>query len=187
MSERATKSGIAAEAQSKIFSKFEPELSAVILRWVATITGEQFDTNGNPANFCQVFRNGVLLCKLANSLAPGSVKKINESKLAFKEMENISFFLGFADKHINKTELFQTVDLYEAQDPNAVLTCLSALARKADKVFGKPGIGPKESEGSKREWTDAQLRESQSVIGLQMGSNKGASQSGMTFGNTRHM
>jgi len=41
------------------------------------------------------------------------VKKINESKLAFKEMENISFFLDFANKHISKTELFQTVDLYE--------------------------------------------------------------------------
>jgi len=33
-------------------------------------------------------------------------------------------------------ELFQTVDLYEGQDPNSVLVCLAALARKSEKVFG---------------------------------------------------
>lgn len=106
--------------------------------------------------------------------------------MAFKKMENISFFLEFAEKCVNKAELFQTVDLYEAQDPNSVLVCLSALARKAYQLFGKPALGPKETKGEKREWTKEQLY-GDGVIGLQMGSNKGASQSGMIMGNTRHM
>ncbi len=44
-----------------------------------------------------------------------------------------------------------------------------------------------ESEAEKRNWTEEQLRSGDSIIGLQMGSNKGASQSGMIMGNTRHM
>jgi len=44
---------------------------------------------------------------------PGSVKKINVSKFAFNEMENIAFFLQFAKYYVSSTELFQTVDLYE--------------------------------------------------------------------------
>ena len=65
--------------------------------------------------------------------------------MAFKQMENISFFLAFAEKHIAKSELFQTVDLYEGQDPNAVLICLASLARKSEEAFNKPGLGPKVS------------------------------------------
>lgn len=63
--------------------------------------------------------------------------------MAFKQMENISFFLSFAEKHVAKSELFQTVDLFEGQDPNAVVVCLSSLARKSEELFGKPGPGPK--------------------------------------------
>lgn len=66
--------------------------------------------------------------------------------MAFKQMENISFFLSFAQRYIAKLELFQTVDLFEGQDPNAVVVCLSSLARKSEELFGKPGLGPKVSE-----------------------------------------
>lgn len=82
---------------------------------------------------------------MANALEPGAVKKVNKGTMAFKQMENISFFLEFAGKYIPKTELFQTVDLYEGQDPNAVLICLASLARKSEKLFGKKGLGPKVS------------------------------------------
>lgn len=53
--------------------------------------------------------------------------------------------------------------------------------------FGKPTIGPKEAEKNERHFTEEKLRAGQSIIGLQMGSNKGANQSGINFGNTRHM
>ncbi|CAF0945713.1 unnamed protein product, partial [Brachionus calyciflorus] len=39
----------------------------------------------------------------------------------------------------------------------------------------------------KREFTEEQLRAGQSVIGLQAGSNKGANQSGLSFGLSRHL
>ena len=53
--------------------------------------------------------------------------------------------------------------------------------------YGKPGIGPKEAEKNERHFSEETLRAGQSIIGLQMGSNKGATQSGINFGNTRHM
>ena len=48
-----------------------------------------------------------------------------------------------------------------------------------------PILGPKEAKYSPREFSSDQLKEGLSVIGLQMGTNKGASQAGMTFGKQR--
>jgi len=188
MAERAAKSGIALEAQQKIHSKFDPQLAGQIIRWIEKtgLTGLPSGNTVEADEFIELFRDGQRLCQLANALEPNAIKKVNTSALAFKKMENISFFLSFAEKHVNKTELFQTVDLFEGQDPNAVLVCLSALARKGDK-FGKETIGPKESQGEKRNWSEEQLRAGDSIIGLQMGSNKGANASGLIMGNRRHM
>lgn len=47
------------------------------------------------------------------------------------------------------------------------------------------GFGPKEAEANKRDFTDEQLAQGKNVIGLQMGSNKGASQAGQNFGKAR--
>lgn len=55
------------------------------------------------------------------------------------------------------------------------------MGRKAGaKGFDGPLLGPKEAAENKREFTEEQLKEGQNVIGLQMGSNKGASQAGST-------
>lgn len=43
-----------------------------------------------------------------------------------------------------------------------------------------PGLGPKESEENRREFSEDVQRAGQTVIGLQMGTNRGASQAGMT-------
>ena len=50
-----------------------------------------------------------------------------------------------------------------------------------------PTLGPKEATAQPREWTEEQLKEGQNIIGLQMGSNKGASQAGDHFGRPRQV
>lgn len=50
---------------------------------------------------------------------------------------------------------------------------------------GREGFGKAESKGQTHEWTDEQLKAGQNIIGLQMGSNKGANQSGQNFGKPR--
>lgn len=56
--------------------------------WIETITKEPC-----AGPFGEALRNGVLLCKLVNCISPGSVKRVNESRMPFKQMENISNFL----------------------------------------------------------------------------------------------
>ncbi len=84
---RADKSGFAAEAQNKaclvltpnpfsgsidffhfvgrfqIHSKFDPELAGQILRWVQQNSGESFSTDGDVKNFCEVLKDGTVLCR----------------------------------------------------------------------------------------------------------------------------
>lgn len=184
---RATKSGFAAEAQRKINSKYSEELAAESLEWIKEITKEDFSVNGDMDNFYEILKDGTLLCRLVNCIQAGSVKKINESKMAFKCMENINVFLEVAkNMGVPAQETFQTVDLWERQNLNSVVICLQSLGRKAGN-YGKPSIGPKEAEKNVRNFSDEQMRAGQGVISLQYGSNKGATQSGINFGNTRHM
>lgn len=53
--------------------------------------------------------------------------------------------------------------------------------------FQGPYLGPKMSDENKREFSEEQLRAGEATIGLQAGFNKGASQSGQSFGMSRHM
>lgn len=171
----------------QINSKYSDELANECLEWVKEITGEPINTSGDMDNFFEVLKDGVILCKLVNALKAGSVKKINESKMAFKCMENINAFTEVAKSMgVPNQETFQSVDLWERQNLNAVVICLQSLGRKVGQ-FGKPSIGPKEADKNVRHFTDEQLRAGDTVISLQYGSNKGATQSGITFGNTRHM
>ena len=43
-----------------------------------------------------------------------------------------------------------------------------------------PILGPKESTAQKRDFSEDTLQDGKNVIGLQMGSNRGATQAGMT-------
>lgn len=184
---RAAKSGFAAEAQRKVNAKYSEELAHESLEWIALVTEENISTAGDMDNFYEVLKDGTLLCKLANSIQAGIVKKVNNSTMAFKCMENINAFLEAARQlGVPAQETFQTVDLWERQNLNSVVICLQSLGRKAGN-FGKPSIGPKEAEKQERQWSEEKLKAGQTIIGLQMGSNKGANQSGINFGNTRHM
>ncbi|XP_045462070.1 myophilin [Harmonia axyridis] len=184
---RATKSGFAAEAQRKVNAKYSEELAHESLEWISMVAENPINTAGDMDNFYEVLKDGQILCNLINSIKPGTIKRINKSAMAFKCMENINAFLDAArELGVPAQETFQTVDLWERQNLNSVVICLQSLGRKAGN-YGKPSIGPKEAEKQERQWSEEKLKAGQTIIGLQMGSNKGANQSGINFGNTRHM
>lgn len=184
---RATKSGFAAEAQRKINAKYSDELAQESLEWIKIILGDEFDVSGDMDNFYEVLKDGQVLCRLVNSIKPGAVKRVNNSQMAFKCMENINAFLeAVKELGVPAQETFQTVDLWERQNLNSVVICLQSLGRKAGN-YGKPTIGPKEADKNERHFSEEKLKAGQTIIGLQMGSNKGATQSGIIMGNTRHM
>ena len=62
-----------------------------------------------------------------------------------------------------------------------MIATLFSLGRKAQKNgYEGPVLGPKEAEANPREFSEDQIREGRSVIGLQMGTNQVANQAGMT-------
>lgn len=190
MAERPKGYGMTAELDRKKHEKYDPQLEEEAKNWIEAVIGEPvFQGASGYDAFGNALKNGSILCRLINTLQPGSVKKVNESKMAFKMMENIGFFLDAITAYgVAKMEQFQTVDLYELQNIGAVVNCIHALGRQAQKKgFNGPALGVKESDQNKREFTDQQLRAGQNVIGLQMGSNKGASQAGQSFGKPRHI
>jgi len=188
MANRPKGYGFSAEVSRKIDKKYDSELEEQAVEWICSYLSDAPEPKPSGKQEVHAWlKDGIVLCKLINELQPGSVKKINESKMAFKQMENIANFLAGCEKLGIKTmDLFQTVDLYEAANMPAVINGIMALGRKA-QTLGKQGVGPKESQENKRDFTEEQLSAGKNVIGLQMGSNKGASQAGQSFGKTRHI
>lgn len=140
-------------------------------------------------NFQNWLTDGTILCRLINSLYPRGkepIKKIPETQMAFKQMEKISQFLQATEAYgVTTTDIFQTVDLWEGKDMAAVQRTLMALGSvaltKDDGHYrGNRDWFHRKSQGNRREFSEEQLRQGQNLIGLQMGSNRGASQAGMT-------
>lgn len=156
------------------------------MAWISAILREPLPQG----NYEDILKDGVILCKLMEKLLPGSIAKINTQGGQFKLMENINRFQEAAKKFgVAEQDVFQTVDLWERRNIAQVTQCIMALGRAAytHPEFTGPFLGPKPSEECKREFSEEQLRAGESVLGLQAGFNKGASQAGQSFGNTRHM
>lgn len=79
--------------------------------WVEQVTGDVL-----VGEFGIALKDGQVLCKLINTIKPGSVGKIETASMAFKQMENISNFLK-ACRAVGmiEHEMFETVDLYESK------------------------------------------------------------------------
>ncbi|XP_066914031.1 myophilin-like [Clytia hemisphaerica] len=189
MAHRPRAYGLTAEVNSKIKSKYELEDEKKVLRWIAEVLTDRsmFDGVEGEEAVHQVLKDGLILCKVINMLYPGSVRKVNKMKQPFMMMENISAFLDACVAYgVRRGDLFQTVDLYEGQNMVSVIQGIFALGRKA-QTNGYRGavLGPKEASENHREFTYDQMNEGFNIIGLQMGSNKGANQSGVNFGKSR--
>ncbi|XP_028839267.1 transgelin-like [Denticeps clupeoides] len=189
--------GLSREVQSKIDKKYDPDLEERLVDWiVAQCGGEVSKPAEGKTGFQNWLKDGCVLSMLINSLytGPKPIKKTQSSPMAFKQMEQISQFLNAAERYgITKTDMFQTVDLWEGKDLAAVQRTLMALGSlavtKNDGCYrGDPNWFHKKAQENKREFTEDQMKEGQSVIGLQMGTNKGASQAGMTgYGRPRQI
>ncbi|EDW96113.1 uncharacterized protein Dyak_GE25653 [Drosophila yakuba] len=97
-----------------------------VLNWVFAVIGE----NVPSGQYEDILKDGIWLCKLANKLAPGSVKKIQERGTNFQLMENIQRFQAAVKKYgVPEEEIFQTADLFERRNIPQVTLSLYALGR----------------------------------------------------------
>ena len=194
MANRPKGYGMTRELANKNAAKFDPDLANDALDWIRDVFEEEQEDMGLlPENEIQtekevqeLLEDGIILCKLVNVIKPGVVKKIHANKMAFKKMENISNFLKACEgMGCQRADLFQSVDLFDGNNINQVINGICALGRKAPFHYDGPGLGPEEATQNKRSFSEKQLRAGQGVIGLQAGTNKGASQAGLNFGKTR--
>ncbi|RLV73190.1 hypothetical protein DV515_00017165 [Chloebia gouldiae] len=130
------------------------------------------------------------------------------------QLENLSNFIkAMASYGMNPVDLFEANDLFESGNLTQVQVSLLALAGMVsteDEQCGRGcspmetprhswqaktkglqsgvDIGVKYSEKQQRNFDETKMKAGQCVIGLQMGTNKCASQSGMTaYGTRRHL
>ncbi|XP_003418310.1 transgelin [Loxodonta africana] len=199
MANKGPSYGMSREVQSKIEKKYDEELEERLVEWIIMQCGPDVGRPDRGRLGFQVWlKNGVILSKLVNSLYPDGSKPVkvpeNPPSMVFKQMEQVAQFLKAAEDYgVIKTDMFQTVDLFEGKDMAAVQRTLMALGSlavtKNDGHYrGDPNWFMKKAQEHKREFTESQLQEGKHVIGLQMGSNRGASQAGMTgYGRPRQI
>ncbi|KAM4565755.1 transgelin isoform 1-T1 [Odontesthes bonariensis] len=196
MANKGPSYGMSRQVQDKIDSKYDPELEQILVEWISRqcVSGGEKPEPGK-MGFQAWLKDGSILSELINSLFLGEkpVKKVQKPTMAFKQMEQISQFLNAAEKYgVTKTDMFQTVDLWEGKDLAAVQRTLSALGSLAvtkdeGTYNGDPNWFFKKAQENKRDFSDEQMKAGKNVIGLQMGSNKGASQEGMSYGRARQI
>lgn len=117
--------GDLAERFDKLNAKYDKSLEGAVRTWIEDLTKSKLVGDFQPA-----LKSGVALCQLMNALLPGSVKSINPSSLAFKQMENINNFLIAAQAYgVRSEDLFQTVSLYEGSNMTQVLQALDNVMR----------------------------------------------------------
>jgi len=197
MANRPQAYGLSRELALKTAGKYSDADETEIIAWLNALGLSSGPEQRGMDGFQEWLKSGTLLCELINTLLPGAVKKIHKTatiKMAAlrmnKEYENISFFLDGCVKYgLQKTDLFQTVDLYEGQNLAQVQMTIFKLGGMAqNKGFNGPAIGVRVADPNKRNFSEQKMREGQSIIGLQMGTNECASQAGMNpYGMSRQI
>lgn len=165
--------------------KRDAELEKQALDWIEEILGEPLDRK---KPYEDLLKDGIILCKFANKLMPGCIKKIDTKGGGFALMQNIERFQAAAQKWgVPPNETFQTVDLWERKNIPQVTLCIHSMGRQAQTKpdYTGPTLGPKMADKNERTFTEAQLLEAKNIVSLQYGSNQGASQAGMNMGKPR--
>jgi len=113
----------------------DPERERKARAWLEFAVDAKFEE----ATLAEALHSGQRLCLALNRVYPGSVRAISDSKIAFKQMENIGNYLkACANLGINKSLIFETADLYESRNMTIVVDNVYELARlAAQKDIGR--------------------------------------------------
>ncbi|XP_002123605.2 calponin-3-like [Ciona intestinalis] len=180
--------GFSREVRNKMASKYDEYLEEDLRDWIAKTSECQIMSE---KTFQTWLKDGRVLCFLIEKLQPELLKKgmPHECMLnPFRCMENINAFLDAIKlMGVPEPSLCTTADLYDGSGMSQVQTCLLALVDVAtSKGLTETDIGIRIPKKQTKEWSESQLKAGDTIIGLQAGTNKYASQSGMTaYGSSR--
>lgn len=190
MANRGPSYGLSRELERKNQARFNIEEAQEVLLWVEQVTNKRFgadpSTLKSAEQVADALKDGTQLCELLNRLVDedAGVPYNRKPKMPFHKMENISNFLdGIKAYGVPEISCFQTVDLYENKQCYKVIECLRALAAVAQSKCAPVPYPPwvvKLSQCRPRSFPESVIRRGEMVIPLQYGTNKCASQKGMT-------
>lgn len=116
--------GLDAELKAKRDAKYDPELERKVTAWIESISGKPKGAQ----SFAAWLKDGKVLCALVNGISPGTVKSVDESTLAYKQMDNITRFMNAAREFgVPESAMFSTPDLYEEKNLGSVVNCINTL------------------------------------------------------------
>lgn len=210
---RATKSGFAKDVQEKLAAQFDKGEAAKTLRWITLLNASvpahikaafaKIPANVNECTMDEYhgyLYDGLVLGYLMAALDSTFADQLNgkawtvSDKAIFetnRQRERIGLFLGFCSKFGLKSAFeFQTDQLFEQTNLNQVIVCISQLgieAQAKSNYNGPRDYWMAKHQQNKREFTEEQLRSGETQIGLQMGTNKLANASGVSFGAQRRI
>lgn len=127
------------------------DLEEPIVNWLEQVSG----LSKGDLEFGDWLEDGQVLCHTMNAIVPGTIKKINASKMPFKQMENISNFTKAARAlGVMEKDLFCTVDLAEQKDLVVVqraIMNLGAVVQTQCPDFTGPKLGKAQKAKVKKE------------------------------------
>lgn len=134
--------GMDRELRGKQEARYDITLERQVVEWIELLTG--LEKRDIPLG--EWLRNGQVLCRMVNAVKPGTVKKVNVSNLAFKQMENITFFTNAArELGVPDSAMFATVDLFEEKNLGSVVNCVytfGGVVQVTCPDYVGPPLGP---------------------------------------------
>jgi len=199
MSNRTQDFGMDVGISRRLNSKYDAESEQEAIDWINQLTGSNVPLGRE--NVQHHLKNGQILVKLINIIYERTPKlpdtcrhekfpfRYNTMSAPFKQMENIQIFLQAAERYgVPRQSLFQTVDLFESRNMAQVLNSILQLGTECQRSgFTGPVCGARPTSTNYRQFSEEQLRMGEGIINLQSGTNKFASQSGISFGAVRHI
>ena len=141
--------------------------------WIEAVVYDGAEMEGT---LQEALHSGVVLCRLLNTLKPGTVKKPSRAKTPFMQMENIaSYVAGCKALGMPEFELFSSPDLYENHNMRAIVLNIHSLGRLAQNFYNGPTLGAKLAKANVRDFTEEQMQAGKNVVGgFGLGSSKAA-------------
>lgn len=131
------------------YQRSQGEVSQWIFNVLTILPDSHRRSTAPEYDLVEMLKDGWMLCKLGDLVGVETypTRKFKNSKMPFVQMENILYFLQTCKlMGVTHDEIFQTIDLFERQDPYQVVVTLMAFSRKANEInpnaFPKV-IGPK--------------------------------------------
>jgi hypothetical protein len=130
-------STLSADTETAKEFKYNPETERKVRTWVECVIGALPEES-----FHAALKSGVALCRLFAALHPTAPKldKVYEGKVAYLQMQNISLYIKACETAgMRQIDLFDTTDLFDNKNLNAVLNHIVTLASRCAKRPGYNG------------------------------------------------